>query len=71
MTGAFTLHVWRVPPQLVPAALVVMMTFFFVRRYVHKQRAQDEKARQAAQEAGLFSQGPQAQHPQIDEIFKL
>lgn len=61
------LHLAAGLQSFVPAGLVALMTMLFVRNYLRKQRRQEELAYRAAKEAGIYSHGPQAQHPQIDE----
>ena len=63
----FVAEIWPQLESLVPTLLIVLMTLFFVGRYLRKHNEQDQRARKAAEEAGLYSHGPQAQHPQIDE----
>jgi thioredoxin reductase/Pyruvate/2-oxoacid:ferredoxin oxidoreductase delta subunit len=48
---------------LVIAALV---TVFFMRRYLNKQKAREARAHAAAKKGSLRSDGPQFQHPHID-----
>ena len=52
---------------IVPTLLAVLLTLLFVRGYVKRRRADEQKAKIAAEQGALYSHGPQAQHPQIDE----
>jgi thioredoxin reductase (NADPH) len=52
--------------NLVGLVIAVIITFFFVRRYLHKQKVQEIRAHEAAKKGSLRSDGPQSQHPHID-----
>ncbi len=49
------------------ALFAAVLTLVFVRSYLRQHRQSESAARLAAEQGALFSQGPQAQHPQIDE----
>src|SRR6266850_5481946 len=53
--------------NLIGLLIALAVTFLFVRRYLKKQEAQETLAREAAQKGSLRSDGPQSQHPHIDE----
>ncbi len=61
------MNVWMELETIVPTLLAVLLTLFFVRRYLKKQREAEEQARRAAEQGAIYSHGPRAQHPQIDE----
>ncbi|MBZ5531259.1 MAG: NAD(P)-binding domain-containing protein [Acidobacteriia bacterium] len=46
--------------------LAVVVTLFFVLRYLTKQKKRDQRAREALEQGKLFSDGPRGQHPHID-----
>jgi thioredoxin reductase (NADPH) len=52
---------------IVPTLLAVLLTLLFVRGYIKRRRAEEQQAKIAAEQGALYSHGPQAQHPQIDE----
>jgi thioredoxin reductase/Pyruvate/2-oxoacid:ferredoxin oxidoreductase delta subunit len=52
--------------NLVGLVIAVIITFFFVRQYLNKQKAQEIRAHEAAKKGSLRSDGPQSQHPHID-----
>ncbi|ABF39481.1 4Fe-4S ferredoxin, iron-sulfur binding protein [Candidatus Koribacter versatilis Ellin345] len=58
---------WVGSETVVPALLGLLLTLFFMRRYLKKLRVIEESARHAAEQGAMFSEGPQAQHPLIDE----
>ncbi len=43
-----------------------IVTLFFMRGYLKGLRQREERAREAQQKGQLYSEGPRAQHPQID-----
>jgi thioredoxin reductase (NADPH) len=52
--------------NLVGLAIALMITVFFLRRYLKQQRLRESHAQEAAEKGSLYSEGPRAQHPQID-----
>src|SRR6195256_3047916 len=52
--------------NLIGLLIALTVTFLFVRRYLKKQAAEEVRAREAAQKGSLRSDGPQSQHPHID-----
>ncbi len=46
--------------------VALLITWFFVRRYLRKQRERDLRAQESAKRGELRSDGPQSQHPHID-----
>jgi thioredoxin reductase (NADPH) len=52
--------------NLVGLVIAVIVTMFFVRRYLNAQKAREVRARQAAQKGSLRSDGPRSQHPLIN-----
>src|SRR3979490_2784439 len=52
--------------NLIALLIALAVTFLFVRRYLKKQAAEEVRAREAAQKGSLRSDGPQSQHPHID-----
>src|SRR5215472_5366666 len=46
--------------------VALIITSFFVRRYLTKQRERDVRAQESAKRGELRSDGPQSQHPHID-----
>jgi thioredoxin reductase (NADPH) len=44
----------------------VLVTVFFVVRYLNKQKQRDADAREALERGKMFSDGPKGQHPHID-----
>ena len=51
---------------LIAFLVAVVITSFFVRRYMKSLKERDERARQAAEKGKMFSEGPKSQHPHID-----
>lgn len=51
---------------LVTLLIAVAIMLLFVPRYLHNQKKREENARKAAEQGGLYSSGPQSQHPLID-----
>src|ERR1700746_107408 len=54
---------------LIAFAVAAALTLFFLRNYFKSLRVRDEKAREAAEKGKLFSEGPKAQHPHIDNAY--
>jgi len=52
--------------NLLGLALALLITWFFVRRYLKKQSERDRRAQESAKKGELRSDGPQSQHPHID-----
>jgi thioredoxin reductase (NADPH) len=52
---------------LITLAIAAAIAVFFLRRYFKGLQRTEERARQSAEKGKLFSQGPRAQHPHIDE----
>jgi thioredoxin reductase (NADPH) len=52
--------------NMVGLLIAVMVTMFFVRRYLNAQKAREARALEAAKKGSLRSDGPQSQHPHID-----
>src|SRR5450755_1468025 len=46
-----------------------VICFFFLIGYLKSLKKKDERAREAAEKGKLFSEGPKAQHPQIDTNY--
>ena len=46
--------------------IAVVVTLFFMRGYLTNLRKREERAREAAEQGKLFTEGPKAQHPHID-----
>src|ERR1039457_208835 len=46
-----------------------VICFFFLMGYLKSLKKKDERAREAAEKGKLFSEGPKAQHPQIDTNY--
>jgi thioredoxin reductase (NADPH) len=55
--------------NLVALIVGVALTLFFLRGYFKSLKKRDEKARESAEKGKQFSQGPQAQFPQIDTTY--
>src|SRR5229473_2506495 len=55
--------------NLVGLLIAVILTLFFVRRYLKGQQALEARSREAAQKGSLRSDGPQSQHPHIDTTY--
>ena len=53
--------------NLVGLLVAVVITLFFIWRYMKKEKKRDELAREAAKKGELRSDGPQSQHPHIDK----
>ena len=52
--------------NLLGLVLALLITWFFVRRYLKKQSERDRRAQESAKKGELRSDGPQSQHPHID-----
>jgi thioredoxin reductase/Pyruvate/2-oxoacid:ferredoxin oxidoreductase delta subunit len=52
--------------NLVGLLIAAIVTMFFVRRYLNKQKAREQRAHEAAKKGSLRSDGPRSQHPQIN-----
>ena len=53
--------------NLVGLLVAVVLTLFFIWRYMKKERKRHELARESAKKGELRSDGPQSQHPRIDK----
>jgi thioredoxin reductase/Pyruvate/2-oxoacid:ferredoxin oxidoreductase delta subunit len=49
--------------------IAVVVSTFFLRGYLKKLKAKEERARQSAEKGQLYSEGPRAQHPHIDTTY--
>jgi thioredoxin reductase (NADPH) len=54
--------------NLVGLLIAVIVTLFFVRRYLKEQENRERQAQEALKKGSLRSDGPQSQHPHIDNI---
>jgi thioredoxin reductase (NADPH) len=54
---------------LIAFIVAVSLTLFFLRKYFKNLKIRDEKARESAEKGKLFSEGPKAQHPHIDNNY--
>src|SRR5882724_4566000 len=54
---------------LIAFVVAAALTLFFLRRYFKSLKVRDEKAHAAAEKGKLFSEGPLAQHPHIDNNY--
>src|SRR6266850_1052078 len=54
---------------LIAFVVAAALTLFFLRRYFKSLKLRDEKAHAAAEKGKLFSEGPKAQHPHIDNNY--
>ncbi|HEY1272994.1 MAG TPA: NAD(P)-binding domain-containing protein [Terriglobales bacterium] len=52
--------------NLITILVATLISVFFVHRYFKGLRLRDEEARASAEKGKLFSEGPKAQHPNID-----
>ena len=50
-------------------AVAGLLTLFFLLRYVASMKRREKLAREAAQRGELYSDGPKAQHPHIDNKY--
>src|SRR5580692_6488954 len=55
--------------NLVGLLIAFTITLFFVRRYLKEQERREEQAKEAAKKGSLRSDGPQSQHPHIDNQY--
>ena len=55
--------------NLVGLVIAVVVTLFFVRRYLKEQSLREARAHEAAKKGTLRSDGPQSQHPHIDSQY--
>ena len=55
--------------NLIAVVIAVIITLFFVRRYLKKEKLREIRAREAAKKGTLRSDGPQSQHPHIDTQY--
>lgn len=55
--------------NLVGLLIAVIITLFFVRRYLNEQKKREQRAHEAATKGKLRSDGPQSQHPHIDTQY--
>ena len=53
--------------NLVGLLVAVVITLFFIWRYMKNEQKRDELARESAKKGELRSDGPQSQHPRIDK----
>src|SRR5690349_7143130 len=54
---------------LIAFIIAAALTLFFLRNYFKGIKKRDELARAAAEKGKLFSEGPRAQHPHIDNAY--
>jgi putative YpdA family bacillithiol system oxidoreductase len=54
---------------LIAFIVAAALTVFFLRNYFKGLKKRDAKARAAAEKGKLFSEGPKAQHPHIDNAY--
>jgi thioredoxin reductase/Pyruvate/2-oxoacid:ferredoxin oxidoreductase delta subunit len=54
---------------LIAFIVAVALTLFFLRKYFKGLKKRDQLARAAAEKGKLFSEGPRAQHPHIDNNY--
>jgi len=54
---------------LIAFFVAAALTLFFLRGYFKSLKERDAKARAAAEKGKLFSEGPKAQHPHIDNTY--
>jgi thioredoxin reductase/Pyruvate/2-oxoacid:ferredoxin oxidoreductase delta subunit len=52
--------------SLFAAGFAIIVTSFFVFRYLRKQKKRDQQAREALEKGKMYSEGPRGQHPHID-----
>src|ERR1700722_3040145 len=55
--------------NLVGLVIAVIVTLFFVRRYLREQAQREVRAQDAAKKGTLRSDGPQSQHPHINNEY--
>ena len=54
---------------LIAFIVAAALTLFFLRKHFKSLKARDVRAREAAEKGKLFSEGPKAQHPHIDNAY--
>ena len=54
---------------IITYAIGGIICFFFLTIYLRSQKKKEARAREAAEKGKLFSEGPKAQHPQIDTNY--
>lgn len=54
---------------LITLAIPAAICLFFLRGYLKSLKKREEQAKKAAEQGKLFSEGPKAQHPQIDTAY--
>ncbi len=54
--------------NLVGLLIAFIVTLFFVRRYLNEQKRREQEAKEAQKKGSLRSDGPQSQHPHIDNV---
>src|SRR6201982_3957301 len=54
---------------LIAFIVAAALALFFLRTYFKGLKKRDTKAREAAEKGKLFSEGPRAQHPHIDNNY--
>src|SRR6516164_8264267 len=54
---------------LIAFIVAAALTLFFLRKHFKGLKDRDTKAREAAEKGKLFSEGPKAQHPHIDNAY--
>ena len=54
---------------LIAFIIAVALTLFFLGRYFKSLKKRDQQAHEAAEKGKLFSEGPKAQHPHIDNNY--
>jgi thioredoxin reductase (NADPH) len=54
---------------LIAFIVAAALTLFFLRKHFKGLKERDRKAREAAEKGKLFSEGPKAQHPHIDNAY--
>jgi thioredoxin reductase (NADPH) len=55
--------------SMITFAIAASITLFFVVGYLRSLKKRDARAREAAENGKLFSEGPKAQHPHIDSNY--
>ena len=55
--------------NLIGLVIAAIVTLFFVRRYLEKEKLREVRAHEAAKKGTLRSDGPQSQHPHIDTQY--
>src|SRR5215472_15616399 len=54
---------------LVTVVIAAIISLFFLRGYLESLKKRDQRAKVAAEQGQLFSEGPKAQHPKIDTTY--